>query len=516
MTKSNTLYVSGLDITLVEANLREEFAKHCEVDRVTVIRDKVTRVSKGFAYIVCKTDSDATTAMKEMDGKVLMERPIKVKYSHSETPEWVGILNDRGALKEESSPTMPNMFRGRGGRGGPGGFSRGGRGGPMRGGPHMRGGPMRGRGGYARGGYGAANGDSPRTAPYGRGRDGPPRGRDGPPRGRDGPPVGGRDAPYRGGDRDAPYRGGDRDAPMRGGDRFQSREDPAYGRESRGRGGPPYGQTGRGRGQSGPPRGRGSAMHGQGGPPPRDRGYLGYGESDGYDMGGLDRGEPVRRRPQLDERSDRPPLRSAAPSDRYEDSYSAGALKDPYAERLPARSAADAYPERGGYDDGFERRQRQDPYDDYNRQPPRAAVDRREPERSRQVDNYPPRDSYRERSPIRRDQYVDDPYAQKSSHIDSSYRPEAAARPAPRGRDPYAAAAPPVSRNDFDRRPEIDRYGASADPYTARSADRAPPPQRSYAAAGDIYSTPSVRSAKEPAPRSGGRPFERAGGYGGY
>lgn len=501
MTKSNTLYVSGLDITLVEANLREEFAKHCAIDRVTVIRDKGTRVSKGFAYIVCKTENDASIAMKEMDGKVLMDRPIKVKYSHSETPEWMTILENRGSLKEESSPIMPQMFRGRGGRGGPG-FSRGGRGGPMRGSP-MRGGPMRGgairgRGG-PRGGYGAANGDSPRGrgAPYGRGRDGPPV------RGRDGPPSGGRDGPY---------RGGDRDGSLHIGDPYQNREDPPYGRESRGRGGTPYGQTGRGRGgQSGPPRGRGSSMLGQG----RDRGYLGYDEGDGYDMGGPDRGEPVRRRPQLDERSPRPPLRSGAPTGRYEDNYSGAAMKDPYAERLPARSSADAYPERG-YDDGFERRPRQDPYNDYTREPieprtPRGIVDRREPERSRQPDEYAPRDSYRERSPIRRDQYLDDPYAQKSSHIDASYRPEA--RPTPRIRDPYAT---PVSRNDFDRRPEIDRYGGNSDPaYTSRSAERAPPPQRSYAAAGDPYSQPSVRPVKETAGRSGGRPFAR-GGYGGY
>lgn len=504
-----------MDVSLVEANLRDEFSKHCEIDRVTVIRDKVTRVSKGFAYIVCKTDADASTAMREMDGKVLMDRPIKVKYSHSETPEWLSVLENRGSLREETTPSEPRMSRG--GRGGPMMFSRGGRGGPlMRGGP-MRGGPMRGgpmRGGPMRGG-------PMRGSPGGRGRGGPRGGGYGSPNG-DSPR--GRGAPLGRDD----FHG--RDAPLRGRDGYRGRGD--GGREMRGRGGPPRGQSGPPRGQSGPPRGQGGSMRGQGGPQPRDRGYLGYDEGDGYDMGGAaDRGESeqIRRRPPMDERPSRPQLRPETSSigGRYqEDKYSRAAPQhDPYSERTPVRrTAADPYPPQRSYDDAYDRRPAQDPYNDgyaardpVERPPARGSMlDRREPERTRQPVDYPPaRDAYRERSPIRRDPYADDPYAQKSSQIDASYRGGAAdARPAPRGRaDPYGA---PPARSEYERRPAVvDRYSNGADSsYPPRASERAAPQQRQYAAA-DPYSQTSARSLMEPVGRNGGRPMSGSG-YGGY
>ena len=37
---------------------------------VTIIKNKETRVPKGFAYVLFDSDQDATAAMKEMDGRV--------------------------------------------------------------------------------------------------------------------------------------------------------------------------------------------------------------------------------------------------------------------------------------------------------------------------------------------------------------------------------------------------------------------------------------------------------------
>lgn len=37
---------------------------------MTVICDKQTRLSKGFAYVLCESPEDATLGMKEMDGRV--------------------------------------------------------------------------------------------------------------------------------------------------------------------------------------------------------------------------------------------------------------------------------------------------------------------------------------------------------------------------------------------------------------------------------------------------------------
>ncbi|XP_057296534.1 keratin, type I cytoskeletal 9-like [Hydractinia symbiolongicarpus] len=101
--KSSTLYVTGLEQSITEQTLKKDFEKYCKVERVTVICDKQTRLSKGFAYVLCESPEDATLGMKEMDGRIMADKPIKVKYSFSETPEWVSVLESRGTLTSTRS-----------------------------------------------------------------------------------------------------------------------------------------------------------------------------------------------------------------------------------------------------------------------------------------------------------------------------------------------------------------------------------------------------------------------------
>jgi len=221
MSSKSTLYVSGLDVNLVETALREEFTKHANIERVTVIRDKKTRVSKGFAYILCKTDEDAGKAKNAMDGQFMLGQKITVKYSNSETPDWLTVLKNRGALTEESAPSVPRVRGGMPMRG-PG---RGFRGTPGRGGPGMRGSRGSPHGAPRVRGAGRPNGhfESPRgrggARDGWRGREGPPqmRGHGGAPRGRGGAPP-----------RDRGYLGYD---------------DDGYDVEPRGRRGPPEGRS---------------------------------------------------------------------------------------------------------------------------------------------------------------------------------------------------------------------------------------------------------------------------------
>ena len=65
----------------------------------------------------------------------MADKPIKVKYSYSETPEWVAIIENRSGSVERGGM--------RGGRGAPRGMSRG----SPRGASRGRGGPPGGRGG---------------------------------------------------------------------------------------------------------------------------------------------------------------------------------------------------------------------------------------------------------------------------------------------------------------------------------------------------------------------------------
>lgn len=131
--KTKTLYIWGLDKSLSQSEVKEKFANCAEVNRVTIIKDKATGTSKGFGYVECGTPEDATRAMKEMDGTVIGENPVRIKYSFSETPDWLKYLDSKGELSDRERPRQnrgppPDGFRdgfrgrgrgrGRGGRGG--------------------------------------------------------------------------------------------------------------------------------------------------------------------------------------------------------------------------------------------------------------------------------------------------------------------------------------------------------------------------------------------------------------
>jgi RNA recognition motif-containing protein len=72
------LYVGNLPYSATEQSLREAFAASGTVDSVSVITDRDTGQSKGFAFVEMATDSEAQAATQAMNGKMLDGRQIKV------------------------------------------------------------------------------------------------------------------------------------------------------------------------------------------------------------------------------------------------------------------------------------------------------------------------------------------------------------------------------------------------------------------------------------------------------
>ena len=101
------LYVGNLPNSATEQSLREAFAASGTVDSVSLITDRDTGQSKGFAFVEMSSDSEAQTATQAMNGKMLDGRQIKVN---------------------EAKP-RENRGGSRGGGGGGGGFGGGGGGG---------------------------------------------------------------------------------------------------------------------------------------------------------------------------------------------------------------------------------------------------------------------------------------------------------------------------------------------------------------------------------------------------
>jgi cold-inducible RNA-binding protein len=72
------LYVGNLPYSATAESLREAFAASGTVDTVSLITDRDTGQSKGFAFVEMASESEAQAATQNMNGKMLDGRQIKV------------------------------------------------------------------------------------------------------------------------------------------------------------------------------------------------------------------------------------------------------------------------------------------------------------------------------------------------------------------------------------------------------------------------------------------------------
>ncbi len=83
---SKKLYVGNLDYATTEAALAELFGAVGEVVSVTLITDRMTGRSKGFAFVEMAEASAAQQAIKDLNGKAVGERQIKVAEARPQQP----------------------------------------------------------------------------------------------------------------------------------------------------------------------------------------------------------------------------------------------------------------------------------------------------------------------------------------------------------------------------------------------------------------------------------------------
>jgi cold-inducible RNA-binding protein len=126
---STKLYVGNLAFETTSQDLQELFSQAGTVESASIVEDRDTGRSRGFAFVEMSTKEEAAAAIDQFNGKEVAGRALKVNEA------------------------KPRENRGGGGRGfGGGGGGRGGYGG-------NRGG---GGGGGGRGGYGGGGNREPR------------------------------------------------------------------------------------------------------------------------------------------------------------------------------------------------------------------------------------------------------------------------------------------------------------------------------------------------------------------
>ncbi|OQY46693.1 MAG: RNA-binding protein [Anaerolineaceae bacterium 4572_78] len=72
------IYVGNISYQLMEDELRAVFEVHGQVISVTIITDRETGQSKGFAFVEMPIESDAEEAIEQLDGTLLMGRNMRV------------------------------------------------------------------------------------------------------------------------------------------------------------------------------------------------------------------------------------------------------------------------------------------------------------------------------------------------------------------------------------------------------------------------------------------------------
>ena len=123
------LYVGNLNYNTSEAALREAFgANGREVTSVSIIMDRETGRSRGFAFVEMATPEFAQAAMQELDGTELEGRVLRINEAREREARGPGGPRPGGGY----GGPRPGGGYGGGGGGGGGGYGGGGGGGQRR------------------------------------------------------------------------------------------------------------------------------------------------------------------------------------------------------------------------------------------------------------------------------------------------------------------------------------------------------------------------------------------------
>jgi RNA recognition motif-containing protein len=80
------LFIGGFPLEMDEMALAQLVAPHGRIEVMKIVRDKKTRICKGYAFVEMATDDDAVSVMAALDGRTLGDRKLSVKLADEPAP----------------------------------------------------------------------------------------------------------------------------------------------------------------------------------------------------------------------------------------------------------------------------------------------------------------------------------------------------------------------------------------------------------------------------------------------
>jgi RNA-binding proteins (RRM domain) len=90
------LYVGNLSFNTTENELQELFSQAGTVQEVSLMQDKFTGKSRGFAFVTMGSEEDAQNAISKFNGQTIEGRPLTVNEARPREPRPPGGGGGRG------------------------------------------------------------------------------------------------------------------------------------------------------------------------------------------------------------------------------------------------------------------------------------------------------------------------------------------------------------------------------------------------------------------------------------
>jgi RNA recognition motif-containing protein len=98
------LFVGGFPLDIEEIELAKLFAPHGDISTIKIVRDKKTKLCKGYAFIEMNDKAGAEAAVEALNGTMLDDKELTVKISEDPT-------GNSSLLSEPTAPQQPPIYQ---------------------------------------------------------------------------------------------------------------------------------------------------------------------------------------------------------------------------------------------------------------------------------------------------------------------------------------------------------------------------------------------------------------------